>query len=110
MECLLSTHIVEDIAQTCQNLAVMKDGHVIFQGTTADPVHESQGKVWLITTQGSKPTGNVTVVSTLNMGNTILDRVVGDDCSSGDGAVPVEPSLEDGYVWLMREQRRGANI
>jgi len=107
---LLSTHIVEDIAQTCQNLAVMKGGHVIFQGTTADLVHESQGKVWLITTQGSKPTGNVTVVSTLNMGSTIQYRVVGDDCSSGDGAVPVEPSLEDGYVWLMREQRRGANV
>ena len=107
---LLSTHIVEDIAQTCQNLAVMKGGHVIFQGTTADLVHESQGKVWLITTQGSKPTGNVTVVSTLNMGSTIQYRVVGDDCSSGDGAVPVEPSLEDGYVWLMREQRREANV
>ncbi|MDQ2907118.1 MAG: ABC transporter ATP-binding protein, partial [Chloroflexota bacterium] len=32
---LLSTHIVEDIAQTCQNIAVMKSGQVVFQGTVA---------------------------------------------------------------------------
>src|SRR3984893_1954787 len=31
---LLSTHIVEDIAQTCRNLAIMKNGSVIFRGTT----------------------------------------------------------------------------
>ncbi len=35
---LLSTHIVEDIAQTCQRLAVLKDGHLIFQGTTRIPM------------------------------------------------------------------------
>src|SRR5438477_3657943 len=33
---LLSTHIVEDIAQTCRNLAILKQGHIIFQGTVAD--------------------------------------------------------------------------
>jgi ABC-type multidrug transport system ATPase subunit len=101
---LLSTHIVEDIAQTCRNLAIMKSGKVIFQGTTAELVGETRGKVWIITTQGIKPEGNFTVVSTLNMGTTIQYRVVG-ELSPRAGAVPTEPSLEDGYVWLMREQR-----
>jgi ABC-type multidrug transport system ATPase subunit len=101
---LLSTHIVEDIAQTCRNLAIMKSGKVVFQGTTAELVGETRGKVWIITTQGIKPEGNFTVVSTLNMGTTIQYRVVG-ELSPRAGAVPAEPSLEDSYVWLMREQR-----
>jgi ABC-2 type transport system ATP-binding protein len=101
---LLSTHIVEDIAQTCQNLAVMKSGQVVFQGTATGLIHETQGKVWVITTQGPKPEGDFTVVSTLNLGSSVQYRVVG-EVFPQPGAVPTEPSLEDGYVWLMREQR-----
>jgi ABC-2 type transport system ATP-binding protein len=101
---LLSTHIVEDIAQTCQKLAIMKNGKVSFQGTTADLVNEARGKVWLITTQSTRPEGNFTVVSTLNMGATVQYRVVGEVPSAAQ-ASPVDPTLEDSYVWIMREQR-----
>jgi len=104
---LLSTHIVEDIAQTCRNLAIMKNGKVIFHGTTADLINETRGKVWIITTEGMKPQGNFTVVSIMNMGTSMQYRVVG-ELSQQAGALPTEPSLEDGYVWLMREQRNPA--
>jgi len=100
---LLSTHIVEDIAQTCQNLAIMNGGQIIFQGTVAGLLNEAMGKVWIITMQGIKPEGNFTVVSTLNTGTSIQYRVVG-EISSRAGAIPAEPNLEDSYVWLMREQ------
>jgi hypothetical protein len=56
---------------------------------------------WL---DGLKPQGNFTVVSTLNMGSTVQYRIVG-ELSARAGAVETAPSLEDGYVWLMREQR-----
>jgi ABC-2 type transport system ATP-binding protein len=75
---LLSTHIVEDIAQTCQHLAVLKNGRVIFQGTAADLLRSTHDKAWIITTQGIKPEGNFTVVSTLNMGAAVQYRVVGE--------------------------------
>lgn len=103
---LLSTHIVEDIAQTCQKLAIMKSGCVIFQGALADIINETRGRVWTITTQAAKPVGNFTVVSALNMGTAVHYRVVGDLPMGFEATsvVPVEPSLEDGYVWLMREQ------
>src|SRR5437660_10187689 len=65
---LLSTHIVEDIAQTCRNLAILKQGRVVFQGTTMDLVGEARGKVWMVTTSGAKPQGDFTIVSTLHMG------------------------------------------
>jgi ABC-2 type transport system ATP-binding protein len=106
---LLSTHIVEDIAQTCQNLAVMRNGRVLFQGTTTDMVRETRGRVWTVTTQGQKPQGNLTVVSTLNMGSTVQYRVVG-ELSPGAGVVEAEPSLEDCYVWLMRDGRTAAPL
>jgi ABC-2 type transport system ATP-binding protein len=101
---LLSTHIVEDIAQTCQNLAIMNGGHIIYQGTVTDLLREALGKVWIISTQGNKPEGNFTVVSTLNMGSSVQYRVVG-ELSTRARAIPAEPNLEDSYVWLMREQR-----
>lgn len=106
---LLSTHIVEDIAQTCRNLAILKSGHVVFQGTTIDLIGQARGKVWIVTTNGSRssrPTGNITVVSTMHMDTSVQYRVVGELAPSDEcEAVLTEPSLEDSYVWLMREQR-----
>src|SRR6266849_10637371 len=103
---LLSTHIVEDIAQTCRNLAILKNGRVVFQGTTGDLIGEARGRVWIVTSQGQRPTGNITIVSTLHMGDSVQYRVVGElDKPDADGVAPTEPSLEDSYVWLMREQR-----
>jgi ABC-2 type transport system ATP-binding protein len=101
---LLSTHIVEDIAQTCQKLAIMKAGHIIFQGTVADLLSKALGKVWIVTTQGIKPQGNVTVMSTLYVGSSVQYRVVG-ELSTCTGAILAEPNLEDSYVWQMHEQR-----
>lgn len=101
---LLSTHIVEDIAQTCQYLAVMKAGRVVFQGSALDLIRQAYGKVWSITTRGIKPDGNFTIVSSLNMGTTMQYRVVG-ELPPDAQATPIEPNLEDGYVWLMRDQR-----
>jgi ABC-2 type transport system ATP-binding protein len=99
---LLSTHIVEDIAQTCRNLAIMKSGRVVFQGTTAELINEARGKVWTVTTDGPKPQGDLMVVSTMNMGASMQYRVVGELIERA-GAVQTEPSLEDSYAWLMRE-------
>jgi ABC-type multidrug transport system ATPase subunit len=104
---LLSTHIVEDIAQTCRRLAIMNKGHLLFQGTTEELTSEARGKVWIVTTNGFKPEGDITVVSTMNMGTTVQYRVVG-DLNTTEGAMATEPSLEDSYVWLMREKRSPA--
>jgi ABC-2 type transport system ATP-binding protein len=101
---LLSTHIVEDIAQTCRRLAIMNKGCIIFQGSTVELVREARGKVWTVNTGGPRPEGDITVVSTMNMGATVQYRVVG-ELADASLATPVEPSLEDSYVWLMRERR-----
>ena len=103
---LLSTHIVEDIAQTCRCLAILNKGRILFQGTTEELVNEARGKVWTLTTEtgGPKPAGEITIISTMNMGVAVQYRVVGDLANPG-GAIPTAPSMEDSYVWLMREKR-----
>jgi ABC-2 type transport system ATP-binding protein len=101
---LLSTHIVEDVAQTCRVLAVLAGGRVRFNGSVAGLVQAARGKVWIVTTDGPKPDGDFTVVSTLHLGDSVQYRVVGEP-SPFLGATPANPSLEDGYVWLMQEQR-----
>ncbi|HEX3722235.1 MAG TPA: ABC transporter ATP-binding protein [Nitrolancea sp.] len=101
---ILSTHIVEDIAQTCRNLAILSQGKVLFQGTTSGLIDAARGKVWTVTTDGPKPDGDLTVVSTLHLVDSAQYRVVG-DTSFIPGAQPADPSLEDGYIWLMRAAR-----
>ncbi|BCL78619.1 multidrug ABC transporter ATP-binding protein [Ktedonobacteria bacterium brp13] len=104
---LLSTHIVEDIAQTCHRLAVMKDGKVIFTGTTSELANISRGKVWMLMSSGAKPQGDLVVVSTINLGNALQYRVVGMPPAELN-ALPAEPTLEDGYVWLMHTRASAA--
>ncbi len=102
---LLSTHIVEDIAQTCRWLAVMHLGEVVFTGTIEELVDAARGRVWSVTlAAGEKPQGDLTVVSMLPQGASVQYRVVGQPETSQQ-AQPADPSLEDGYIWLMRERR-----
>jgi ABC-type multidrug transport system ATPase subunit len=106
---LLSTHIVEDVAQTCRQVAVMTSGRVVFQGAITRLLAETLGHVWVVNAGlGSKPSGDFTVVSSLPQADgSIQYRIVGEP-SAGMAAVPAEPSLEDGYVWLMRDFRAPA--
>lgn len=98
---LLSTHIVEDIAQTGQDLAVLYQGRILYQGTAIGLIERASGKVWSVRTEGPKPEGDVTVVSTLHLGDSVQYRVVGEP-TGGHPMNQVAPSLEDGYVWLMQ--------
>lgn len=101
---ILSTHIVEDIAQTCQNVAVMTHGRVIFSGTAFDLVQAAQGHVWHVVTSGEKPGGDVMIISTIHQGSEVHYRVLGTPASR-EHATPGEPGLEEGYMWLIRAQQ-----
>jgi ABC-2 type transport system ATP-binding protein len=108
---LLSTHIVEDVAQTCQNLAILRDGQIAFRGTLGELVGAAAGRVWQVTLpEGSKIAGEFTVISTLHQGVSVQYRVVGEGAPESGAAVAAAPSLEDSYVWLMRERRAPVNV
>jgi ABC-type multidrug transport system ATPase subunit len=108
---VLSTHIVDDVAQTCRELAVLNSGTLLFHGTVTELLRQAQGHVWRVTLRGSRPPGGLTVVSTIPVEDGVEYRVVGAALPDGSAwqdqaglqVLPVVPRLEDAYVWLMRE-------
>jgi ABC-2 type transport system ATP-binding protein len=95
---LLSTHIVEDVAQTARRLGVLGAGRLLFAGTTDALVNEARGKVWTVTTDAPPPSDAV-VVSALPDGGATRYRLLSAR-TPGNGAKPAEPTLEDGYLAL----------
>lgn len=100
---LLSTHIVEDIGQTCRDLAVIARGQVIFRGSPAELTQAATGHVWALTSSAmEKPNHGLTIVSMLHLAEGTQYRMVGESATDYPEAQPVQPGLEDGYVWLMK--------
>ena len=101
---IISTYIVEDIRQSCNDLAVIQLGHVLFRGSPADLIGKARGGVWHILSDGPQPNGTLSIVSTLQLQNGGQYRVLGQPMD-GCYAAPVEPGLEDGYMLLMQQSR-----
>jgi len=100
---LLSTHIVEDIGQTCRDLAVIARGKVLFRGSPSQLMQATAGHVWTLTTSGlEKPNHGLTIISMLHLAEGTQYRLVGETAEDHPTAQPVQPGLEDGYVWLMK--------
>lgn len=106
---ILSTHIVEDIGQTCRDMAVLSKGNLLFHGSPGELIEAAQGHVWTLTTQQSrKPNNGLTVVSMLHLAEGVQYRLVGNAPDGYEGAQPTTPGLEDGYVWLMKNAGHSA--
>jgi ABC-2 type transport system ATP-binding protein len=101
---ILSTHIVEDVSQSCNDLAVINLGQVLFRGSPGEIIDKARDHVWNLTTSGERPDAGLTVVSTMQLADGVQYRVVGNPLGTSK-AVSVEPSLEDGYIWLMKQSR-----
>lgn len=104
---LLSTHIVEDIGQTCRNLAVLAKGRILFRGSPAEMLKATEGHVWSLTMSGlEKPNHDLTVVSMLHLAEGTQYRLVGASAEGYPSAQLTQPGLEDAYVWLMKKESR----
>jgi len=102
---ILSTHIVEDISQSCSDMAVLWRGTVLFRGTPGELVAQVRGKVWMIRGKnGERPNDGLVIVSTRQSQEGVLYRVLGSPVRARE-ATAVEPRLEDGYIWLMKQAR-----
>jgi ABC-2 type transport system ATP-binding protein len=101
---ILSTHIIEDISHSCQQLAVMDKGSVLFCGAPADLIAQARGHVWTLVTTGDTPDDGLSVISTMQMQQGVQYRVLGIP-GGRYGATAVDPNLEDSYMWLMKHAK-----
>ncbi len=100
---ILSTHIVEDIGQTCRDMAVLSKGQILYRGSPLDLTRAAEGRVWTVLSQEArKPNNGLTVVSMLHMAEGVQYRLVGANAGEYPQASQAQPGLEDGYVWLMK--------
>ncbi|MCZ3388927.1 MAG: ATP-binding cassette domain-containing protein [Actinomycetia bacterium] len=88
---LLSTHQTEDVAALCQDVVVLDQGRVLFQGTPSDLSAVAAGRVWL----ADERVSGAELVWRTGEGRF---RHLGLPPS---GADLVDPTLEDGYLLLV---------
>ena len=102
---LLSTHIVDDVAQTCPEVAVLAAGRLVFHDTTPALVSEAAGRTYVCGPVGPSggPPPSAEVVSAVATADGPEYRIV--TTNPPPGARPVEPSLEDGYAALLCADR-----
>jgi len=77
---------------------------VLQRSSPREMMSQAQGHVWHILAAGERPDGGLAVVSTLQLQAGVQYRVVGAP-DARYNAVPVEPTLEDGYMWLMQRSK-----
>ncbi|WP_310498399.1 ABC transporter ATP-binding protein [Sandarakinorhabdus sp.] len=107
---ILSTHIVEDVADLCPRMAVLAAGRIQLQGAPQDLIAQARGSVWARTiTRDELAERQATheVISTrLFAGRTIIHVL--SDTDAGDGFASVEGGLEDVYFATLARSRRPA--
>ena len=100
---LISTHIVGDISSTCGDLAILRQGQLLFHGAPEDFVAKAEGKTWILETDDASfediaSRFNVVNINTDGIGMEV--RIVGDQ-TPPPGAEAVPPNLEDAYIYFM---------
>lgn len=100
---ILSSHIVEDIAQTCYQIAILRQGSVVFDGNVGELIQRSDGKVWEYVDDAENLLPDSFLVSKTRTGNARTKfRVLADE-QPAPQATRIVPSIEDGYLWLMHQ-------
>jgi len=106
---ILSTHIVDDVADLCPRMAVLANGRVQLEGKPADLIAATRAKVWrkVIGRDDLEDyQGKHEVISTrLFAGNSVI-HVLSDE--RPQGFEPVEGGLEDVYFSTLSTLRRAA--
>ncbi len=107
---ILSTHISSDVESACENIGVLNEGKLIFQGSTEELIQQAEGKVYLIQTDKNqdkyiKQKYSILNISTSHSGTGY--RVLSDTPPEEKSSLQI-PTLEDGYMYLLSQMKGGA--
>lgn len=100
---ILSTHIVGDIEATCEHIAIMHEGRLLFTGTVQQLLQAAAGKVYTVTVSRDQVQlwkQGYTVTGMMMQGNSCELRLLS-DAPINEAASIVEPNIEDAYMWQL---------
>ncbi len=104
---ILSTHIVSDIESIATHIAIMNGGRLVAIGTPEELLRRTDGSVWeaVVTSEEFETMRRaLRVSSAVRRPDGVHVRVVAAEVPLR-GAVPVEPSLEDAFLYTMSGER-----
>lgn len=107
---VLSTHIVEDVADLCPRMAVIAAGQIEAQGRPADLIAKLEGRVWATSAENQALDAlhdRYNVISTRRVAGVLSIHVLADGKPSDDFH-PVNPTLEDVYFATISKARTEA--
>lgn len=103
---VFSTHIIEDIASSCNKLAVLISGNIEYIGSPTTMAELANEKVWefhLTPEEFEVEKENHLIVHHMREGDLIRVKCLSDELPRPD-AVQVRANLEDAYLWLMKSK------
>jgi ABC-type multidrug transport system ATPase subunit len=109
----LSTHIIDDIQAVCKKVIIINNGVLLFAGTSSELIQLASGHVGLVEGKDDsdlmKKIGNkYKTTSKLFTSNGISCRVVAEKIENS--ILPVEPTLEDAYTYVITKDLKKGDI
>lgn len=103
---IFSTHIVDDVKELCNDLAILNGGKILYRGTPADSTKELEGKIWMRIVERDElekfeKEFNI-ISSNYNQDNTLNIRVFS-EAKPDETFVPATPHLEDVYFVTLKK-------
>jgi ABC-type multidrug transport system ATPase subunit len=107
---VLSTHIVADLGSSCNDMALIDAGKIVFRGSPSELVEQAKGKVFevLLSAGGEERIlASYEIVSRAKENGSTRIRAVSTDGRLPEGGRAVEnPTLEEGYLAFMAARGR----
>ncbi len=103
---IFSTHIIEDVASSCNRVAVMKKGGVVYQGRPIDMAEIAKSKIWTVNLsieEYENAKDDMVIIHHMREGDMIRIRCLSDE-KPIETAMPVKANLEDAYLYLLKNE------
>ena len=108
---IFSTHIIEDIASSCNQVGVINKGSVKYHGTPAEMAEIAKEVTWTFeipAREFAQLSADLLIVHHIRNGENIKVRCLS-ETPPVPTAVRTTPLLEDSYLWLLRSVKLANN-
>lgn len=102
---ILSTHIVGDIEATCENIAVLNQGEILFRGKVSQLLEAVKGKVYMTEVSAMELPAiqeKFLVTGILTSGSSANIKIISEEPPMRDAKL-TGPDVEDAYMYLMHQ-------
>ena len=100
---ILSTHIVSDVEAVATDIALIRGGHLVQHTYPETMLTAVDGRVWEMVVPSAEIPAlkqRALVGSTSRRGDGVHARIISSTCP-GSGAIAMEPTLEDAYLYAI---------